>query len=54
MVRVVDTDGNVYMKDALVDHIAVLPAMYIKPEALISNGDGSRKHPFAFTLKKGI
>lgn len=52
MVRVVDTDGYVYMKDALVDHIAVLPAMYIKPEVSVSDGDGSREDPFIFELKR--
>lgn len=52
MVRVVDTDGYVYMKDALVDHIAVLPAMYIKPEVSVSDGDGSREDPFIFEMNR--
>ena len=52
MVRVVDTDGYVYMKDALVDHIAVLPAMYIKPEVSVSDGDGSLEDPFIFEMNR--
>ncbi|MGE5614065.1 MAG: DUF6273 domain-containing protein [Bacillota bacterium] len=51
MVRVVDTDGTVYMKDAATGNIAVMPAMYIKKDAAVTAGNGSRKNPFVFGLK---
>ena len=46
MVRVVDRDGYIYMKDANVDNIGVIPALYLKNNAIISHGIGTRDQPF--------
>jgi hypothetical protein len=52
MVRVVDTDGTIYMKDAAAGNIAVMPAMYIKKGAAVTAGDGSRRNPFVFAPRQ--
>ncbi|HHW00874.1 MAG TPA: hypothetical protein GXX36_15160 [Clostridiaceae bacterium] len=46
MVRVVDEDGYIYMKDANADSIGVIPALYLKNTATIIDGTGTRKQPF--------
>ncbi|HHW48631.1 MAG TPA: hypothetical protein GXX14_08450 [Clostridiaceae bacterium] len=46
MVRVVDRDGYIYMKDANVDGIGVIPALYLKNTAGILEGTGTREQPF--------
>jgi len=46
MVRVVDRDGYIYMKDANVEDIGVIPALYLKKTAVISGGMGTREQPF--------
>jgi hypothetical protein len=46
MVRVVDKDGYIYMKDANVDNIGVIPALYLKNTAIIFDGIGTKEQPF--------
>lgn len=46
MVRVVDKDGYIYMKDANVDNIGVIPALYLKKTVTIVDGAGTREQPF--------
>jgi len=46
MVRVVDRDGYIYMKDANVSCIGVIPALYLKNTVRILDGTGTREQPF--------
>lgn len=45
MVRVVDTDGYIYMRDAVVESVGILPVLNIKP-GFESAGSGSIGSPF--------
>ena len=40
------------MKDAAAGNIAVMPAMYIKKDAAVTAGDGSRRNPFVFAPRQ--
>jgi len=46
MVRVVDRDGYIYMKDANAAGIGVIPALYLKNTAIILDGAGTKERPF--------
>ena len=47
MVRIVDADGFVYMKDAIVENVGVLPAVYIDANTAILEGNGSVTKPYS-------
>ncbi|MTI48654.1 MAG: hypothetical protein FH761_12485 [Firmicutes bacterium] len=51
MVRIVDTDGLIYHKDANVKNIAVIPAIYITDDIKIVGGKGTEKSPYEIRIK---
>lgn len=50
MVRIVDADGYIYMRDAVVKNVGILPALKIK-SGFKANGEGSIAQPFKIFYK---